>query len=1073
MLWAADKILIAGAEDESAGVGWGDHAASVLRPADVQITVDEIVASGFTQPVHITHAGDGSGRLFVVEQPGQIKVIRDGVVKAFLDISTVVLSGGERGLLSVAFPPDYASRGHFYVNYTRQPDGATVVARYAVTANPDVADPNSEEVVLVVPQPYSNHNGGQITFGPGDGFLYVGMGDGGSGGDPQNNAQNPSALLGKMLRLDVESGDPFTYTIPASNPFTQTVGYRAEIWALGLRNPWRFSFDRDTHDLYIGDVGQNAWEEIDYQDADVPGGLNYGWRCREGTHTYNTSPPCDDPDWLATLTDPIAEYDHAEGRSVTGGFVYRGSDYPALVGFYFFADYVEGKIWSMNTRTASAPVLTLDTALAISSFGEDEAGELYVVDRGGTIRRLADASGPAPDLSGSIKSASAASAEPMEVITYTIRLHNSGGSTASALTLTDTLPGGLSYVPNSLAASGGVVDDAQSPALRWQGAIAADQAITITYLASPSISSGSLVNKARLVGATNQPLTLTHALFVPRSVLTTTQEDFVLPGTQPGALVDTIPSTLDCDICHSAPIYDQWRGSMMSQAGRDPVMWAALATANHDAPGAGEYCLRCHTPKGWLEGRSHPADGSSLIGEDLEAGVACEVCHRLVDPMPSTVPTDETAAIDVQIRNALTTTVPIDHPANGMMIVDPQDNRRGPFSFAPPLPFHTAYRSSYFEGSANFLGASRLCGTCHNVDNPVLSWDADRGQYWPNGNDLAPPAVTKGELFPLERTFDEWANSAYATQQGVYAPEFAAEKPDGIVRSCQDCHMRRATGIAADQAFNPVKRDCQTTGCLPEHDLTGGNTWMPSILQDTRWRLHSADESVYLDGVVLRARSMLRRAATMTVTLETNATHKLATVRVTNQTGHKLPTGYPEGRRMWINLRAYDAQGALVFESGAYDGSTAVLTHDGSIKVYETKQGLTAELAAALNRPELAGESFHFVLNNTVIQDNRIPPRGFTQDAFDQPGLRPVGALYADGQYWDDTVYTLPLSAERIVATLYYQTSSKEYVDFLRTNGGIDGAALGELWDSSKSPPEVMTVAWYPDHGLFLPVLLK
>ena len=176
---------------------------------------------------------------------------------------------------------------------------------------------------------------------------------------------------------------------------------------------------------------------------------------------------------------------------------------------------------------------------------------------------------------------------------------------------------------------------------------------------------------------------------------------------------------------------------------------------------------------------------------------------------------------------------------------------------------------------------------------------------------------------------------------------------------------------------------------------------------------------------------------------------------------------------MWINLRAYDAQGALVHESGAYDGSTAVLTHDGSIKVYETKQGLTAELAAALNRPELAGESFHFVLNNTVIKDNRIPPRGFTLDAFDQPGLRPVGALYADGQYWDDTVYTLPLSAERVVATLYYQTSSKEYVDFLRTNGGIDGAALGELWDNSKSPPEVMTVAWYPDHGLFLPVLLK
>jgi hypothetical protein len=512
---------------------------------------------------------------------------------------------------------------------------------------------------------------------------------------------------------------------------------------------------------------------------------------------------------------------------------------------------------------------------------------------------------------------------------------------------------------------------------------------------------------------------------------------------------------------------------MMSQAGRDPLMWAALAVANHDAPGAGEYCLRCHTPKGWLEGRSHPSDGAALIGDDLEVGIACEVCHRMVDPNPVTAPTDEAAGIDALVRAALTTTVPSDHAANGMMVVDPADNRRGPFSFGLALPFHTAYRSSFFEGSENYFNASRLCGTCHNVDNPVLSWDEGRGQFWPNGMGLAPPAVDKGDLFPIERTFDEWANSAYATAGGVFAPRFAGDKPDGIVRSCQDCHMRRVVGVAADDAFNPVPRDCVTSGCLPEHDLMGGNSWVPQILQDTRWRLHSADEAAYLDDATLRARAMLQKAATMTVTLAVSGTQKTARVRVVNETGHKLPTGYPEGRRMWLNLRAYDGGGALVYESGAYDPASGILTETVDIKVYEAKQGITAELAAALGRTELAGESFHFVLNNSVVKDNRIPPRGYTQMAYDQPGLRPVGAVYADGQYWDDTVYVLPDETAKVVATLYYQTSSKAYIDFLRANGGVDGLTLGALWDSSKSPPEVMAMAWVPDFPFYLPLVLR
>lgn len=492
------------------------------RLQGVDITINEIVAQGFDRPVHVTHAGDGTGRLFVVEQPGRVKRFHDGATTLFLDITDRVLCCGERGLFSVAFPPGYAGQGHFYVNYTRKPDGATVVARYRVTSDPDVADPDSEQAVLIIPQPYVNHNGGQLSFGRTDGYLYIGTGDGGSAGDPQNRAQNPASLLGKMLRIDVETGSPLTYTVPSSNPYTQTAGYRGEIWALGLRNPWRFSFDRQTGDLYIGDVGQNAWEEIDFLPAAAPGGANFGWRCLEGTHTYNTSSPCDDPAFLAGLTDPLAEYSHSEGQSVTGGFVYRGFDFPALTGRYFFADFSQGKIWSMNASTGALPELELDTGLAFSSFGQDEGGELYVVDYGGgRIRRVADANGARPDLSSSTKMASAASADPGEVVTYTIRLVNTGGPNGATFHLTDILPSSLVYVSGSLEATHGVVDDSQSPTLRWQGSLAGTKTVTVTYLVIPTGQLGSWVNQAQVTGPAIEPIVLTHALFVPRSVLTT------------------------------------------------------------------------------------------------------------------------------------------------------------------------------------------------------------------------------------------------------------------------------------------------------------------------------------------------------------------------------------------------------------------------------------------------------------------------------------------------------------------------------------------------------------------------
>lgn len=260
---------------------------------------------GVQLPVHIAHAGDGSGRMFVVEQGGRVQLLQAGAPLSppFLDIASRVSCCGERGLLSVAFPPAFTSKGYFYVNYTNTV-GDTVIARYRLGTSPHLADPGSEEIILTVRQPFANHNGGQLAFGP-DGFLYIGMGDGGSGGDPQNNAQNPASLLGKLLRIDVESGGA-PYTVPVSNPFINTSSVRPEIWALGLRNPWRFAFDRQTGDLYIGDVGQNAYEEVNFQPATSTGGENYGWNLMEGAHCFR-SETCNQ----AGLTLPVAEYTHA------------------------------------------------------------------------------------------------------------------------------------------------------------------------------------------------------------------------------------------------------------------------------------------------------------------------------------------------------------------------------------------------------------------------------------------------------------------------------------------------------------------------------------------------------------------------------------------------------------------------------------------------------------------------------------------------------------------------------------------------------------------------------------------
>ncbi len=404
-------------------------------------------AGGTVNPVHITHAGDNSRRLFVVEQGGTIRIVRAGALLPvpFLAITDRVLSGGERGLLSVAFPPGFATSGRFYVNYTRKPDGATVIARYHVTADPDIADPSSEEVLLVISQPFANHNGGLVVFGP-DGYLYIGMGDGGSAGDPQNNGQNKAALLGKMLRIDVESG-VLPYAVPSTNPFVKTSGALPEIWALGLRNPWRFSFDRLTGDLYIADVGQNLYEEVDFQPASSPGGENYGWNIMEASHCF-LNPSCD----TTGLVLPVAEYDHSLGDcSVTGGMVYRGLKYPGMLGGYLYGDYCSGRIRGLKKDSSVfLNTVLLDTAFAITTFGEDETGEVYLADySSGDIYRVVDKVSGIPVPAGQIvlsfpaADSPVVSADPAQLNPFGFGPVVSGGSTLHVQVATGQFSGAV------------------------------------------------------------------------------------------------------------------------------------------------------------------------------------------------------------------------------------------------------------------------------------------------------------------------------------------------------------------------------------------------------------------------------------------------------------------------------------------------------------------------------------------------------------------------------------------------------------------------------------------------------
>lgn len=510
----------------------------------------------------------------------------------------------------------------------------------------------------------------------------------------------------------------------------------------------------------------------------------------------------------------------------------------------------------------------------------------------------------------------------------------------------------------------------------------------------------------------------------------TTLRDFDMPGTQPvesGTLYDPT----DCVGCHgnygqpAAEPVRNWRGSMMAHASIDPLFKAAMEIANADAPESGDLCLRCHNSRGWLAGRSTPTDGSQMQSFDL-VGVSCDLCHRLVDPIyePGVSPAEDEGIL-AALRQVPTVF------SLGQYVIDPTGTRRGPFTDVVaghaflPSPFHRE---------------AALCGMCHDVSNPVFVRNPD-GSYTPNTFDEPAADLSSQSAGVVERTYSEWLNSAFNSPTGVYAPQFGGNLD--YVASCQDCHMRDVTGQGCYDPSAPVRDD------LPLHDMSGGSAWMLSILSQVDPTLDLAA----LKNGETRARRMLRLAAEMEVWRVGGD----LVVKVTNNTGHKLPTGYPEGRRVWLNVKFFDRTGALIGESGAYDFDTAELFDDPELKVYEIIPVIGDNIAGVVGLP--AGTEFHFVLNNEVAKDNRIPPLGFTNTAFEAFGGAPVGATYADGQNWDETRYLIPSGTQIAEVTLYYQSTSREFVEFLRDNGqpGGAGQVFYDLWDQNdRCPPEVM-----------------
>jgi hypothetical protein len=535
--------------------------------------------------------------------------------------------------------------------------------------------------------------------------------------------------------------------------------------------------------------------------------------------------------------------------------------------------------------------------------------------------------------------------------------------------------------------------------------------------------------------------------------LPSTLEDFFEPGTQENTLTEELLGPNSCGVCHGFEFdgndkeivdpHTNWKMSMMGQAARDPIWHAALVIANQDAASSGDTCIRCHSPNAWLSGRSVPTDASAFTGSDWD-GVSCNFCHRLVDPVAAKGnPVEDQPILDALAAEGLLPSA----PGNARYVVDPNDVRRGPLDDVPENYHGVPIIVSAFHRSGN------LCGTCHDVSNALYTRQAD-GSYALNTFDAAHPTLDPNQMMAEQRTFSEWRNSSFANG-GVLFPDyrFGGDHPTGIMESCQDCHMPKHSGglcvFWEDPPFFP-RPD------IAEHSFVGANTWVLGAVYD----LYGQSETGLTDELVdvnrARTETMLRNASDMQVARIGNQLK----VRVINYSGHKLPTGYPEGRRMWLNVQFFDSASLLIDEHGAYDFDTAVLD-DSSTKVYQTKFGIDAAVAQATGLPE--GQTFHLALNNVLLQDNRIPPLGFTNAAFAAVRAAPVGQVYADGQYWDDTLYLIPKGTAQAVVTLYYQTTSKEYIEFLRDNNNEPGGGAGQIaydaWlNRGKSAPLDMDV---------------
>jgi hypothetical protein len=524
---------------------------------------------------------------------------------------------------------------------------------------------------------------------------------------------------------------------------------------------------------------------------------------------------------------------------------------------------------------------------------------------------------------------------------------------------------------------------------------------------------------------------------------------FFQPGTQPdptGENMVPIWSSFDCHGCHGGYLYpekersyaepwDGWSNSMMAQSARDPIWLAALTIANQDAAGSGEFCIRCHAPGAWLGGRSSSGDTSEFTFDDWD-GVNCHFCHRLVSP----VLTKDSPVEDGPILAALDFP-PCGHHGNAQFVVDPESTRRGPFDDVPmnmhepdPIIFSPFHRDS------------ASCGVCHDVSNPVFMRQKD-GSYVPTALDAPHPTMNPHDMMPEQRTYSEWLNSQFA-KGGVHFPDgrFGGNHPTGVMQSCQDCHMpKKYTGGCFVWEIPPFfpRPD------MPKHHFAGANTWVLAAVHDMHeeWITGLTEESVA--DAHARTADMLRNAADM----ELDVINGDLRVRIINWSGHKLPTGYPEGRRMWLNVRFFDENQTLIDERGEYDFATADLNVKDT-KVYEVHLGMDETMANLTGLPE--GKSFHLVLNNVVLKDNRIPPVGFTNAAFEQIRAQPVGYAYDDGQHWDDTLYGVPDGAAYALVTLYYQTTSREYIEFLRDTNETDNAgqiAYDQWVQHGKSAP--------------------